>query len=537
MRFSTMHATRHSRGQVLLITAFALVVLLAIAAIVVDLGMSWMLHRQEQNAADPGALAAAKWINPVVDQTKMKAEACFYAQQNGFFKGDVNCVKALTVTGDLQVHSPPSSTLSGDYRGFKGYVEVIINATHPSFFGQILGRPFASVKTAAVAANTPGNANSASLTALGHDCTNSNGDNGISTVSGGAHLRIFPATASVPAGGYVQVNASCGNTDDICANGSGTNALKISGTLSATVKPLPAPFVNVVGGCSYQGSGTPQPQCIATLAPCLDEGVIPLGDPLSQLPEPWPFLNLPAPLCPWISGPVNLNGPSDSSPCTLKGGINGTCPLVSAVYTCTMNPGVYYAGWDVQSNVRVVLKPGMYVFAGFGIKLSNGSSMATVGGVDANGNPIEARITIFSTDYTAGCKANKPNFCEGAINIAAQGALDLKATNSTSCLQVSPTICTWRGILLWQDGTVVNTPQDVTITGSSDLILSGTIYAPKSHVKISGANGSTGCGFTPQFCLSIQIIALSWDINGNAAVDMPYDPAALFTFVQRGLVH
>ena len=49
-----------TRGQVVVITAFAMIALLAIAAIVVDLGFSWMLHRQEQNAADPGALAAAK---------------------------------------------------------------------------------------------------------------------------------------------------------------------------------------------------------------------------------------------------------------------------------------------------------------------------------------------------------------------------------------------------------------------------------------------------------------------------------------------
>jgi len=202
-----------------------------------------------------------------------------------------------------------------------------------------------------------------------------------------------------------------------------------------------------------------------------------------------------------------------------------------------MNPGVYYAGWDVQSNVKVVLKPGMYVFAGFGIKIANTASMDTVGGVDSAGQPIEARVTIFSTDYTAGCLAGKNNFCQGDITFTAQGALNLKATDSTSCLQVSPTICTWRGILFWEDGTVVQTPGDITINGGSDLILSGTIYAPESHVKITGGNGSTGCTGTPQACLAIQIISESWDISGNALIDMPYDPDELFTFVQRGLVH
>ena len=530
-----MRITRHPKGQVLIITAFAMIVLLAIAAIVVDLGFSWMLHRKEQNAADPGSLAAAKWINPTVDQPKMNAEACFYAQENGFFVGDANCAAALA-SGNLDVNSPPATTMAGDYQGLRGYVEVIIRSTHPSFFGQILGQPFATVTTAAVAANTPGNANSSALTALGEDCSG-NADNGVSTVSGGGHVRIFKANPLVDSGGYVHVNATCGNSDDVCANGSGTNALKISGILE-NLDPLPAPFTNVVGGCSYQGSGIGQPVCDTTFSGCLDEGAITLGDPMSQLPEPWPFLNLQAPLCPRISGPVNVNGPSSDTPCNLKGaGGGGTCPLVSGTYTCTMNPGVYYAGWDVQSNVKVVLKPGMYVFAGFGIKIANTASMDTVGGVDGSGNPIEARVTIFSTDYTAGCLAGKPNFCQGDITFTAQGALNLKATNSTSCLQVSPTICTWRGILFWEDGTVVQSAGDITINGGSDLILSGTIYAPESHVKITGGNGSTGCTGTPKACLAIQIIAESWDISGNATVDMPYDPDELFTFVQRGLVH
>lgn len=529
-----MRKQRPTRGQVLVITAFAMIVLLAICAIVVDLGFSWMLHRQEQNAVDPASLAAAKWVNPTVDQGKMEAEACFYAHQNGFFVGDAGCAAALA-SNNLEVNSPPSSALSGEFRGFKYHVEVIIRSTHPSFFGQIFGQSVATVTTAAVAANSPGNANSSMLTALGNDCTPSGGDNGVSTVSGGGDVNIFPAKPSVKSGGYVQVNANCGNSDDICANGSGTNGFKISGTLTSSINALPAPFVNTVGGCSYQGAGTPQPACITTLAPCLDEGAIPLGDPMSLIPEPWPNLALPAPLCP---KPSEVNGPSDSNPCTLKGGNGGTCPLVGTSYVCTMSPGVYYAGWNILSNVKVVMKPGMYVFAGFGIKLSNGSSMETVSDVDGTGKTIEARITIFSTDYTAGCLANKSNFCEGDINISAQGTLNLKATDKFSCVQVSPTICPWRGILIWQDGTTVKTPGDVTITGGSDLILSGTIYAPESHVKISGGNGSTGCNGTgPDACLSIQIVSQSWDIVGTALVDMPYDPDELFQLVQRGLVH
>ena len=105
------------RGQVLIITALALLVLIGIGALVADLGMSWMLRRHEQNAADPAAIAAARHLkdefgDPSWDQGAAEADACFYARENGFFLDDtLDCDAALVPGGDLQVHSPP---ISGD---------------------------------------------------------------------------------------------------------------------------------------------------------------------------------------------------------------------------------------------------------------------------------------------------------------------------------------------------------------------------------------------------------------------------------------
>lgn len=518
-----MRAARNDRGQVLIITAFAMIVLVAIAAIVVDLGFSWMLHRKEQNAVDPGSLAAAKWIRDApASGTKMQAmegEACFYAQENGFFVGDAGCATALA-NGDLDVNYPPATTMAGNFQGRLGYVEVIIHDTHPSFFGQVFGRPFADVTTAAVAALTDGNANTSSLVALGRDC---NGDDeGDSSITGGGTVHIFPASGVIQPGGYVNVNASCGNSDDVCANGSGQNALAISGVLSA-------PYVSTVGGCSYMGSGTPQPQCTG-VSPCLDEGAIPLGDPLAGLPEPWPLLTLPAPGCP---DPGEVNAPSDGDPCELS---TGTCPKIGAIWVCEMDPGVYYAGWEIKNKVRVVFKPGMYVFAGGGITPGPSTTLETVTGVDGSGNLIDARITIFSTDGP-NC-ATMPKQCQGNIKFTSDGALRLKATDATTCQQVVPQICAWRGILIWMDGSVSGTPQDIEVEGKADLVMSGTVYAPESNVKITGGSGSSGCGGSPvEICLAIQIISQSWAISGGSLIEMPYDPSQLFQLEQRGLVH
>ncbi len=520
------------RGQILIVVGFALVVLLAIGALVVDLGFSWMLRRQEQNAVDPAAIAAARHLEdaagqPTWDSTSAAAEACFYARENGFFESatenslaGAGCVPSND-SGDAQldVFSPP---LDGPYSGRPGFVQVVLTRTHPSFFARIFDRRLPTVTTSAVASNTAGNANSSSLVALGSECTGN--ESGDSSISGGGSVHIHPATGVTTPGGYVQVNADCGSSrDNVCNSGVGVKgavSLAISGTLRA-------PYTSTVGSCG----GTPPVCTVAT--PCLDEGAVPLADPLADLPEPWPTVGLLAPACPDVA---ETNSSADANPCTLSGGNNGTCPKVGTSFVCTMSPGVYYAGWDIRSNVKVVLKPGMYVFAGFGIKIASGSSMETVTGADSAGNPIDARITMFSTDYTAGCLANKPNFCEGAINITAQGALRLKATNKTTCQQVSPAICPWTGILLWQDGTTVRSAQDVSIEGSSDLVLSGTIYAPESLVKITGGNTSTGCTSTPQACLAIQIISESWQVAGRANIDMPYNPAELYQLEQRGLV-
>jgi uncharacterized membrane protein len=96
MTVTTMHRDRASeRGQILILVAATLVVLMGIMALAIDLGFSWMLRRQEQNAADPAAIAAARWLrDPVTRDAKLdkpakKAEACINAPQNRFIDGEL----------------------------------------------------------------------------------------------------------------------------------------------------------------------------------------------------------------------------------------------------------------------------------------------------------------------------------------------------------------------------------------------------------------------------------------------------------------
>jgi hypothetical protein len=512
--------TSAERGQVLIVTALSLLVLITIAAIVVDLGMSWMLRRQEQNAADPAAIAAARHIKDPISgapipgsavQGQMDADACFYAQQNGFFTADSGCAAALAAD-DLQVFSPPRS---GDFSGRTGFVQVIIRERHPSFFGRIFGSDEATVTTSAVAANSAGDSNSASLVALQSTCSaGSAGD-----VDGGGTVRIFPVTPGA-VGGYVHVNSPCGSsTDDQCLNGTGSAAMSISGTLQT-------PFAYTVGTCTVNGSGAGL-SCTGA-SPCIDEDAIPLGDPLADMPEP-NLADFPNGLCP--GSPPIPSTPTSTSGCALPGA-GTSCPTTAGIKVCRLQPGVYYGGWDVGNKVNLELEPGMYILAGGGIRLTgNDASIEAV----SNSTGLPARITIFSTDGP-GCPSI-PAQCQGDIQFTARQAFQAKALNAATCGVVTPQACPWKGILLWQDGTVRTPADDVSLGGQSSTILSGTIYAPKAEVTVSGGSATTGCGTGPTSgCLSIQVIAYRFKVTGGGVVDMPYDPAELYQLDQRGLV-
>lgn len=517
---------RNPRGQILILTAVGLFVMLAVAALVIDVGFSWMLHRQEQNAADPGAIAAARWLRdsngnvmaPVTVQSSMNGDACFYAQMNGFFVGDTNCSRALGTSQDLQVKSPPTS---GPYVGTDGYVQVTIRGSHPAFFSRIFGQGQQTVATSAVAANTSNASNSSSLIALKNDNC---GGKAAGSVSGGGTVRIFP-TNGATAGGYVHVNQPCGtSTDNICANGVGESSLQISGTLVT-------PYAYVGGSCTYNGSGANGLVCATGTTSCLTEGALPLGDPLAGLPRPQ-LTDFPNGTCP--DGTPST--PSSTSGCALppSGSAGNTfCPKdTNNINVCHLRPGVFYGGWQVGAKVNLELDPGMYILAGGGISLSG-----TQSSIEAISSPtgLEARITIFSTDGP-GCPSIVKQ-CQNGVTFSAAQAFQAKATNAATCGAVTPNTCPWRGILLWQDGSASNPFAPVKLGGQSSTILAGTIYAPKADVQIDGGQATTGCTGTAAGCLAIQIISWTWSISGGAQVDMPYDPAGLYQLPQRGLVH
>jgi hypothetical protein len=116
------------RGQVLLITALLLPVLLAMAGMAIDIGTYSAHRRSLQNAADGAALAGGQELP---DASAATASALEYAADHGIDAGDVT----VTVTGGTT----------------EPRVRVVIDETHDFSFMQIVGIENRAVSAAAAA--------------------------------------------------------------------------------------------------------------------------------------------------------------------------------------------------------------------------------------------------------------------------------------------------------------------------------------------------------------------------------------------------
>jgi Flp pilus assembly protein TadG len=478
-----MSRTR-TTGQILVIFAGGLVTLMAIAALVIDLGFVFMIRRQEQNAVDPGAVAAARYIHSGAGQAaepaKMRPAACFYARQNGYFPSatdDNGCIAANDPFGTVLTVNWPPSAAAGTMAGDPGKIEVTLTRPHQSFLAGLVGMRQFTVSTMAVAAfESPGQSNPNSLVALdpGNSCQ-------AGKVHGSGVVNIHPA-AGVTSGGFVQVNSTCssGGANTSCETG-GNGALDIVGTGAI----LTSPQTNVAGTCKRGPSGG--------LTGPLTEGAVQIGDPLADLPPPR-LSDYPNGQC----GPGGvITSPTNEVGCTFDTDV-------------TLNQGTYYGGWIVKNGVTITLNPGMYIMAGNGIKISGTGAIASVvGGTGA------APVMIFNTDGPT-CP---PSPCQDKITFSTQSSIDLSPIASGP----------YKGILLWNDGNGSNPTAEVDLLGGTDLNIGGTIYSPKGLVKVDG--GGTAAGNA-----AVQIISWQWDVGGSSGLDMPYDPAGLYHFDSKGLV-
>ncbi len=510
------HADRHgARGQTLPIFAIGLVALLAITALVVDVGFVFMVRRHEQNAADPGALAAARYI-PSGNRAQMWTGACTYALRNGFQPTRTDNGVACDPTGvvddsTLTVNWPPGPSADA-FAGNSAYVEVILTRPHQSFFAGVLGMPTFTVSTGAVAAYDEGTGGSSSLVSLSPKGCPGEAAAKINGGGGDGGIYIFPADGVTEPGGYIQVNSSCGapaySGDDSCLGSTGGFMLNGGAEVHA-----PALFVQ--GSCGQTGGAG------LVAIDSVDEGASYVGDLLSLVRPPDPG-DLDPQDCP---GAAKSGTPADPKSCRLKEDV-------------ILAPGTYYGGWDItKPDTVITLDPGIYIIAGGGIKQNGGSLTSATG-----------RVLIYSTDaplFRQTCLdgGGSPDQCQGDIVLNGSGDLSLQGLDRDEpCLPYGDVGCPYGGLLVWQDGTgsgAHNKSADIDIGGGASLDIEGTIYTAGGHVELLGNGVGTGCtpdGEGHENCAAVQIIADTFQVGGAAVLEMPYDPDKYYHLTLKGLV-
>lgn len=138
-----MKLQRNERGQMLIMTAIELALLLGFLALAADVGTLFHSRRQMQIAADAAATAGAlNAYNAGIGATTQSNTTAAWnaAAANGYTNGQ----NGVTVT----VNSPPTS----GYHKTTGYVEVIISKPDPLYFFKVFsGQSTATVAARAVA--------------------------------------------------------------------------------------------------------------------------------------------------------------------------------------------------------------------------------------------------------------------------------------------------------------------------------------------------------------------------------------------------
>jgi hypothetical protein len=491
---STTRRDRDQHGQILVLFAGGVVLILAIAALVFDVGQNLLDRRAQQNASDAAALAGARYVVGAAysyhggcaasgSYATMPAvvAACQLATANGFSDG----VGGKSVRVDFP--PGPNSTFSG----LPGHIQVTIGSTRGSFFQGVLGVAQQNVAAMGVATNQSDIALPFSLLALAPDAC---GENKITGAPGSA----------VVTNGTVHVDSSC-LTDALLLSGNGV---------------LTAPQCDVVGTIKTTNSATNA--CAAT-----PPGVLASGDPLRNLmPPPHPS-GTPAAVQPLDGGPIPDKCPGGTSPASdadpsscafTSGAVNG--------HTYRIFPGNYPGGFRT-SKATIYMEPGIYWIGGGGIQIqSDGRLISKATGDDTGLTPSGGILIYNSADpepsVVAACLTSPTGpGCYDGISLNGNPGAMLALLPIESGL--------YEGMVIFVDRDQ-SKPDDIFLDGANSiLILTGTVYVPSGTVRLNGSDSTA--------TLSAQIICWTFEVNGSgASLTLNYDPADLLHVKGVGLV-
>jgi Flp pilus assembly protein TadG len=312
-----MRIVADERGQALVFVVLGMGALLAIIALVMDVGQLLYTKRQLQTAADAAAIAAALEIQQCGSTPNcavMQAAAKSAFTENGMSTPTL-VTQCATGSGNgliLQLNNGPCALGASDpnYQN-KSVVEVSLSKKQPTMFGKLLGISTVNLTVRA--------------------------ESGSGGPSNCVYVMNPTASQALLMNSNSQLTAQCG----VMVNSNSGSAL-----LANSGVKLTATTINIVGGKLVNGSPTISP------TPTLGASAVP--DPLASTPKP-------------TDGPC---GSSTASP------FWGSANNVSVSGNITFNPGVYCGGINLNSGATATLNAGTYIFKG---SLNAGSSSSITG--------------------------------------------------------------------------------------------------------------------------------------------------------------
>jgi Putative Flp pilus-assembly TadE/G-like len=310
------------RGSVAITVALSLTLLLAFAALVVDVGLNWAARTSAQTAADSAALAGASTLlldGPAAafetvetflsnNQVSVPA-AAGWADDGVVSNGEVVC---WTMPNDPPDPPPGPGLNCPDGSNALQVITPPINVQYA--FAPILGRASNSIKATAAAGAGPAAPNNCVLCLL-----EPSAERALEVVGTGG--------IDIPTGGIVV------NSDNLLA-------MVLTSSNNVT-----ADQIRVIGGFQDLGLGA--------FIPPAEEGGPPVPDPLANLPT---ANNLPTPPA-----------------------LRSTTPIVVTANR-TLQPGIY-STITVQNNATLTLQAGTYVFRGSnGLTIEDNARVVSAGG-------------------------------------------------------------------------------------------------------------------------------------------------------------
>ncbi len=483
MSSTTDRARRErSRGQVLAIFAFGLIGIVAIAALVFDIGQNLVERRKQQDASDAAALAGARFVTEPGCKASPSpgncpdavAAALAIAQANGYDPAQVT----ITI--------PPSARTN--FGGYPGHIQVDIESERDAYFSGVLGLTDFRINAMAVAANIDGYAFPFSFLALDpHACKAGH-------AHGNGHMVV---------GGDVMVNSDCTSPGALSFDGNRT-------------------VVDVAGSCSAAGTvdyGPSSTVVCGSTAPASP----PISDPLSGLEGPLIGGSaVPDPPAAMVISGTDLrrapNGcPGSTSPSTAASPAG--CRIQSRSNVVRLYPGVYYGGLSIHEqtssgNLTVYLEPGIYVMAGGGFEVGGSLELRSVG---TGGTTYGGGVMIYNTDG--------PTCASGGGNCIR--AVDFQNTAGGNVRLHGYLGNVYTGILVYQERAASGQPT-FGIEGNSSNTFEGTFYLPNALFKYTG----NGVGEV----LNSQVICDQFDVGGNGNLTVTYHPDTAIQLSGTGLV-